>query len=588
MNFGISKEIFEELSWKNKEANPETTIFNIRTALHKIGILCKETWRNPIHGFYTVSLRIIGTIYLANGKGSSVIAALASAYAELVERLQNLAVFNFEDFKYCKDTDEYNFTIFPDENKFYDSSNLLNNHNSWYRSLKLDNPELFFDKLKLAEGGNYVTAIPFYNIENKHKEYIPYILIREYYLTNGMSAGNTYEEAAVQGVCEVVERFVHKKILTDKIVLPLIPNMFLNKQNKQLLANLNAVNDLVVEVFDAYECYGFPVIVAIASNYKKDIFFMRVGCFPDLNIAVERTLTELMQGKSLKNRSWLLPLNQGNYIKPHEIEKHFVSGISPLPAKILMYGQKKSACKNWSKTRKKNINYLQEFIKTFKEKKLSILIRRIGWLGFPTVHVIIPGMSEILQDVNYSIENFINFSHFSRLLRNVSDIQLAELHAVLNYITPLSKTFGEACALKFTKESPFTQYSSKQAAFMIALKLHKNEEAVKIALNMLSDLDNKKSEVYMLLEILISLIQKQETVNQIKYWDRKIYEEAKSIIENSNGILNSLPTVDCANCKNCIHYSHCYTSRSKKLLSILRPAIDTYFRGNKKNVRESL
>lgn len=50
-----------------------------------------------------------------------------------------------------------------------------------------------------------------------------------FYGSNGMSAGNTREEALVQGMSEVVERYVQKRIFSDRPALPDIPEDYLRR-----------------------------------------------------------------------------------------------------------------------------------------------------------------------------------------------------------------------------------------------------------------------------------------------------------------------------------------------------------------------
>ena len=44
-----------------------------------------------------------------------------------------------------------------------------------------------------------------------------------------MSAGNSFEEAMVQGMSEIIERYVQKKIIKERISLPDIPVEYIKK-----------------------------------------------------------------------------------------------------------------------------------------------------------------------------------------------------------------------------------------------------------------------------------------------------------------------------------------------------------------------
>lgn len=75
---------------KYKDELPINTINKIRNILSGLGILTIETgWRNSAEGFYSVTIMIQNTNLTTNGKGTTYEYALASAYGELMERLQN-------------------------------------------------------------------------------------------------------------------------------------------------------------------------------------------------------------------------------------------------------------------------------------------------------------------------------------------------------------------------------------------------------------------------------------------------------------------------------------------------------------------
>ncbi len=77
-----------------KECNPRDTIHKIRNILHDLGILTAEIWQqNNVNGYHSLNMPIVGTNLFTNGKGTSQEYALASAYAEMVERLQNIGSF---------------------------------------------------------------------------------------------------------------------------------------------------------------------------------------------------------------------------------------------------------------------------------------------------------------------------------------------------------------------------------------------------------------------------------------------------------------------------------------------------------------
>lgn len=77
--------------------------------------------------------------------------------------------------------------------------------------------------------------------------YIPMNIVGNLYVSNGMSAGNTRNEARVQGLSEVFERHIKNRIIAESISLPEIP------------AEVMARYPGVVESIAKLEAEGFPI-----------------------------------------------------------------------------------------------------------------------------------------------------------------------------------------------------------------------------------------------------------------------------------------------------------------------------------------
>ena len=89
-------------------------------------------------------------------------------------------------------------------------------------------PELLVD----LQSGNYdrgIVAMPYVRQSDQETVYIPQSIIANLYVSNGMSAGNTKNEARVQGLSEVFERYVKNRIIAEAISLPEIPKSVLDR-----------------------------------------------------------------------------------------------------------------------------------------------------------------------------------------------------------------------------------------------------------------------------------------------------------------------------------------------------------------------
>lgn len=116
---------------------------------------------------------------------------------------------------------------------------------------------------------------------------------------NGPSAGNTYEEAVLQGISEVVERHVCALITRDRLVTPSIDPDSIT--DAVALGLLNKFRDNGIEVYlnDFSLDTGIPTVGALAWDPatfpKTSEIVYTAGTTPDANKALIRALTEVAQ-----------------------------------------------------------------------------------------------------------------------------------------------------------------------------------------------------------------------------------------------------------------------------------------------------
>ena len=115
--------------------------------------------------------------------------------------------------------------------------------------------------------------------------------------SKGMVAGNTLEEALNQGISELYESWAHENLYLDppKTYYALSDNI-LNKL--PIWDNICKIKELGYQlyIFDLGYNYNCPVIATYLLDPNNLNVFLNVGSFPILDIAVERTITEIYQG----------------------------------------------------------------------------------------------------------------------------------------------------------------------------------------------------------------------------------------------------------------------------------------------------
>ncbi len=420
-----------------KEVTPTETVYKIKEILKRINLEVEEEWL-PKSSVDTYSLRInirnsnIGT----NGKGVTKDLARASAYAELLERYQNLWLprnvirwqSNF-DFHYFVDEIEMSAErIVSDNNSFikmyFDNRNMsdssLQEKVEAFKKIQKMDYNLFSKK-------STYTSIPFFDVKENKIEYVPYNTYSVFYGSNGMCAGNTAEEALVQGLSEILERYVQKKIFNEKPTLPDVPSEYLNKLS-HIQSKLESLKKIDGYTFLLKDCsFGgkYPAVALVVIEKNTGRYGFKLGCHPDYSLAIERCFTEATQGGDITeyvNRS-KLNFNNDRVNDPVNIFNCFKIGLAQYPFEILDAEPTFDFIPFEDVSNKSNEEILKSMIIRLIQDGYSILVRDVSYLGFPSFHVIIPGMSEIVNMTDDGFEAINSRLFVSELLNNPEKIK---------------------------------------------------------------------------------------------------------------------------------------------------------------------
>lgn len=315
-----------------KDAPLEETITRLRNLLLEWGFDVEEvSWLNPVPNVWSVHLRDRYCPYLfTNGKGVSKEAALASALGEFFERL-NCNYF-FADFYLGEAISNSSFVHYPNEKWFpFKEDKMpegLMNEALW--DYYDENRDLSPSQLVDTNSGNTergICALPYTRLRDNKVSYIPINIVGNLYVSNGMSAGNSKTEARVQALSEVFERAIKNQILAEGISLPTIPQEVLNRYPKvvEAIAELEA-NGYPIICKDASLGGKYPVINVTLLNSKEGTAFASFGAHPKFQVALERTLTELLQGRRLDELNVFSPPSfELEDVSDHlNLEAHFI------------------------------------------------------------------------------------------------------------------------------------------------------------------------------------------------------------------------------------------------------------------------
>ena len=281
-----------------------------------------------------------------------------------------------------------------------------------------------------------ICCVPFVNYYTGEETYIPLRAIDIMCGSNGLCAGNTKEEALVQGLSELCERYVNRRIIEDKITPPDIPRSYIKANYPQLERIIYTLegHGLGITIKDCSLGERYPVVAVICRDVVTEKYFIKFGASPDLGIAIERCLTETFQGRSLKSRRWLKKrfyVEDAKFIKRNiETNLHNGNGYYPLS----FFGASKSAFKGWFYSGNSNEKYLDEMTKVLTENGFDIYIRDWSATSFPTYQIYIPGISFIYSDVQERLEWHIKLSAVRKSFLHMSSINLDELEVIRSFM----------------------------------------------------------------------------------------------------------------------------------------------------------
>ena len=421
-----------------KDAPLEETISKLKNKLLDWGFDVEEaSWLNPVPNVWSVHIRDRFCPYLfTNGKGITKDAALASALGEFFERL-NCNYF-FADFHLGEKIATSEFVHYPNEKWFPFNENQmpegLLNESLWdfYDSERELSPSQLVD----TNSGNAkrgICALPYKNAISGETTYIPMNIIGNLYVSNGMSAGNTITEARVQALSEIFERSVKNRILAEGIALPIIPQEVLNRYPK------------VVEAIAELEAHGYPIICKDASlggkypvinvtllNPTEGTAFASFGAHPKFQVALERTLTELLQGRRLDQLNVFSPPSfELEDVKDNlNLEAHFIDSNGLIHWNFF----KETAdfeFSDWNFGNNTTQGEYNAMIDIFKEMEKEVYVMDFEHLGVYGCRIHVPGMSEIYMPEDLAWDNNNSGYEVRSLIlgaHELSQDELMELH----------------------------------------------------------------------------------------------------------------------------------------------------------------
>ncbi|MFT6902193.1 MAG: ribosomal protein S12 methylthiotransferase accessory factor, partial [Colwellia sp.] len=392
-----------------KDLPLEQTIADMTGLLSDLGMKIEiSSWRNIVPNVWSLHIRDAASpMCFTNGKGATKESALCSALGEFIERLN--CNFFYNDQFFGTDIANSDFVHYPNEKWFKPGENdelpsdILDDY-----CLDIYNPD---DELRgsnlidtnsgLAERG--ICSIPYIRQSDGETVYFPSNLIENLFLSNGMSAGNNLPEAQVQCLSEIFERAVKKQIIAQEIVLPDVPKAIIAKY-PSILAGIEGLEaqGFPVVVKDASLGGQFPVMCVTLMNPKTGGVFASFGAHPSFEVALERSLTELLQGRSFEGLNDVPKptFNSMAVTEPENFVDHFIDSTGVVSWRFFGRKHDYEFCEwDFSGTNEEENTVLMDILKDLGKE---VYIAEFNQLGATACRILVPDYSEV-----YPVEDLI-------------------------------------------------------------------------------------------------------------------------------------------------------------------------------------
>jgi len=484
-----------------KDLPLEQTISNMTELLSELGMKIEiSSWRNIVPNVWSLHIRDAASpMCFTNGKGSTKESALCSALGEFIERLN--CNFFYNDQFFGEEIANSDFVHYPNEKWFKLEANdalpvgILDEY-----CLEIYNPEdeLRGSNLIDTNSGNKergICAIPYQRHSDGETVYFPSNLVENLFLSNGMSAGNNLYEAKVQCLSEIFERAVKRQIIEDEIVLPDVPAQVLEKY-PSIVAGIKGLEEqgFPVVVKDASLGGQFPVMCVTLMNPRTGGVFASFGAHPSFEVALERSLTELLQGRSFEGLNDVPKptFNSMAVSEPENFVEHFIDSTGVISWRF--FSAKHDYQFNEWDFSGTNEQECEGLFAILNELGKEAYVAVYDQLGATACRILVPDYSEVypVEDLIWDNTNkALDYREDILNLHALSDDALADLFERLeesqqdNYID-----IRTLIGIEFDENTVWGQLTILELKILICLALGELENAIELVGEFLQYNDN--------------------------------------------------------------------------------------------------
>lgn len=385
-----------------KDKDPIETVEFIKNIFKKKNIKITETaLEERPGGIYSVHLAMPSIGLTTNGKGMSKDLCYASAYGEMIERYSDYL-------EYCGDLKSLESQM----KKFNELSKYAIDN---FSDIKKDIYGEFYLKFRKKENfnlndfcsylvGYYVNnrvnlnLTEFFDVRNNKNVKLPYMVLKSLTGTNGLSSGNSKEEALIEGISELLERYCENQIRYGFMTPPEIPDSYIEEKAPECLKIIKLLDeeyDIKSKVVDLSLGKGLPVVGIIYIYKDSPYYYFQTGAHPVFRIALERCLTEFYQC-DITNKRVKVSYDVEKNLRTHKNFRSMENKVTPMSLKI--FDLKKSyTFKDWDISEGfNNVKGLQHLFDIVLKIADTIYIGDISHTEQPAFYTYIPGISPVV------------------------------------------------------------------------------------------------------------------------------------------------------------------------------------------------
>ncbi len=501
-----------------KDASLESTIATMQAKLAARGFhLDESSLLHEVDGIWSTHMKDHACPMLfSNGKGATELAARASAYGEFFERL---GTHYFWTHFYLGETRANRpFVHYPQERWFAPTAD-----GAWPKEML--NPELhaFYNPEGSINGevlvdlnsGNVergICTLPYRRLRDDAETFIPVNIIGNLYVSNGMAAGNTPMEARAQALSEIFERNVKYRIIRYGLCLPDVPEDVISR-----FPNIRAGIDGLrkagfgILVKDASLGGQYPVMNVTLVHPKDQGIFSSYGAHPRFEIALERAMTELLQGRALDSLEGFPEpgFDMSEIEAANNLEIHFVDSSGVISWNF-MSNQPDFPFADWNFSTTTAADY-QWLVDAIHREGHDIYVADFSEQGAYSCRILVPGMSEIypVEDLEWENNSAGNALRPALVrLHEIDDDECADLLEHLQTINMADeRPLWEVLGLAIPLGTPWKKLRIGELKTLLALAIG-DEEAILEGCDWIrysTDIDPARRSVYRCIESLLKL-----------------------------------------------------------------------------------